>query len=112
MPTSLPAPPSPMTSPRTLWLWGAPGRPLKKVGSGNERNKKSPASDRGVSPLSSHRESGSPASQMLVLLQSCVLGLGLFQDGNIGVGIFPEGEEILISDARFGLVACQRVGSR
>ncbi len=36
------------------------------------------------------------------LLQLGVLRLGFFQDGNIAVSIFPEGEEILISRARFG----------
>src|SRR5262249_13994739 len=112
MRTSAPAPPSPTMSLRMLWLWGAPARPRKKVGCGNEKRKKSPASDSGVSPLSSHRESGSPASQMLVLLQSCVLGPGLFQDGNVRVGVFPDGEEILIGGARFGLVACHCVGAR
>jgi hypothetical protein len=28
-------------------------------------------------------------------LQRRVLSLGLFQDGDVGVGVFPEGEEIL-----------------
>jgi hypothetical protein len=30
------------------------------------------------------------------LLQLGVLGLGFFQDRDVGVGVFPEGEEILI----------------
>jgi len=30
------------------------------------------------------------------LLQLGVLRLGLFQDGNIGVGIFPEGETLFV----------------
>src|SRR5271169_705911 len=29
------------------------------------------------------------------LLQPCVLHLGLLQDGNVGVGVFPESEEIV-----------------
>jgi hypothetical protein len=30
------------------------------------------------------------------LLQLRVLGLGFFQDRNVGVGVFPEGEEIFV----------------
>jgi hypothetical protein len=33
------------------------------------------------------------------LLQFCVLGFGLSQDGNLGVGVFPEGEEIFVGGA-------------
>ncbi len=33
----------------------------------------------------------------LGLLQPCVLGLGFFQDGDVGVGVFPEGEEVFVS---------------
>jgi hypothetical protein len=29
-------------------------------------------------------------------LQLRVLGLGFLQDGNVGVGVFPEGEEIFV----------------
>ena len=29
------------------------------------------------------------------LLQFCALGLGFFQDGDVGVGVFPEREEVL-----------------
>ena len=36
------------------------------------------------------------------LLELRVLGLGLLQDGNLRVGIFPECEEILIGNAGFG----------
>ena len=36
------------------------------------------------------------------LLQLCVLCLGLFQDGDVWVGVFPECEKILIGCARFG----------
>ena len=35
------------------------------------------------------------------LLQLRVLGLGLLQNGDVGVGIFPESEEILIRSSRF-----------
>jgi hypothetical protein len=37
---------------------------------------------------------------LLELLQLRVLRLGLFQDGDVGVGVFPEGEEILIGGER------------
>jgi hypothetical protein len=33
------------------------------------------------------------------LLQLRVLRLGLLQDGNVGVGVFPEGEEVLVRPA-------------
>ena len=39
------------------------------------------------------------------LLQLRVVRLGFFQDGDVGVGVFPEGEEILIRGAGFGGVA-------
>jgi hypothetical protein len=45
------------------------------------------------------------------LLQLRVLGLRLLRDGDFGVGIFPEGEEILLGSAGFGGVALQRVGT-
>jgi hypothetical protein len=35
------------------------------------------------------------------LLQFCALGLGLLQNGDIAVGIFPEGKEILVGGFRF-----------
>src|ERR1700757_1327257 len=34
------------------------------------------------------------------LLQLCVLGFGLLQDGDVGVGVFPEGEEVFVSSER------------
>jgi hypothetical protein len=40
-----------------------------------------------------------------ILLQLRVLGLGLLQDGNVGVGVFPEGEKILVGSAGFVGVA-------
>jgi hypothetical protein len=33
-------------------------------------------------------------------LQFCVLGFGLLQDGNVGVGVFPEDEEVLVGGER------------
>jgi hypothetical protein len=41
----------------------------------------------------------------LTSLQLGVLGLGLFQDGDVSVGIFPQGEEILIGLTRSRRVA-------
>src|SRR5579862_3086854 len=38
-----------------------------------------------------------------------VLCPGLFQDGNVGVGVLPQGEEILIGGAGFVGVALQRI---
>ena len=38
----------------------------------------------------------------LGLFQLRVLRLGFFEDGDVGVGVFPEGEEILIGGAGFG----------
>lgn len=39
------------------------------------------------------------------------LGLNHYKDGDVEVGIFPEGEEVLISGSGFLLVACQQVGA-
>lgn len=39
------------------------------------------------------------------LLQLGVFGLGFFQDADVGVGVFPESEEILIRRLGFGGVA-------
>ena len=36
------------------------------------------------------------------LFQLCELPLGLLQDGDVGVGVFPEREEILIGGAGLG----------
>src|SRR5271168_1170827 len=49
------------------------------------------------------------------LLQSCVLRLGFFQDGDVGVGVFPEGEEIFVGGQRpdaGGIGICSLRGSR
>jgi hypothetical protein len=40
------------------------------------------------------------------LLELRVLGLGLLQDGDVGVGFFPEGEEVLIGGFGFGVSPC------
>jgi hypothetical protein len=46
-----------------------------------------------------------------LLLQLRVLRFGLLQDGDVGVGVFPEGEEILIGGAGFEVIALQGVGA-
>jgi hypothetical protein len=45
------------------------------------------------------------------LLQLRVLRLGLFQDGDVGVGVFPQGQEILVSSAGLAGVALQCIGT-
>jgi len=45
------------------------------------------------------------------LLQLCVLRLGLLQDGDVGVGVFPEGEEIIVGGAGFDGVVLHGIGS-
>ncbi len=44
-------------------------------------------------------------------LQLRVLRLGVLQDGDFGIGVFPEGEEILVSGAGLGVVALESVGA-
>jgi hypothetical protein len=44
-------------------------------------------------------------------LQLCVLRLGFLQDGNVGVGVFPEGEEIFVGGTGFGVVSGERISS-
>ena len=46
----------------------------------------------------------------LELLQLRILRFSLLQDGDIGIGIFPEGEEILVSGACAGGIARKRAG--
>ena len=45
------------------------------------------------------------------LLQLGVFGFGRDEDGNIEVGVFPKGEEILIGSFRFGGVTLQHIGT-
>jgi hypothetical protein len=44
-------------------------------------------------------------------LQLRVLGFGLLQDGDVGVCVFPEGEEILIGGLCLGSVGFHRIGA-
>src|SRR5215469_2674952 len=44
-------------------------------------------------------------------LQFGVLGLGLLQDGDVGVGILPQGEEIIVGGTGFRSIALQRIGA-
>src|SRR5262249_48214344 len=62
-------------------------------------------------PTSSLCEFSSSHRNQTPLLQLRVLGFGLFQHGNVGVGIFPECEEILIGSTCFCCVALHRIGS-
>ena len=45
------------------------------------------------------------------LLELNVLRLGLLQDGDVGVGVFPKREEIAIHSPCFGNVTCHRVSA-
>ena len=47
-----------------------------------------------------------------LLLQLRVFSFGLLINGDVGVGAFPEGEEVLISRLRLGGVPRDNVGSR
>src|SRR5882724_313487 len=50
-------------------------------------------------------------SQLRKLREPSVLGFGLLQDGDVGVGVFPEREEVLVGGAGFGGVAGEGVGA-
>ena len=71
-----------------------------------ELDRKSLASLGIVSPRDSSATGNSGS-----LLQLRVLRLGFLQDGDVGVGVFPEGEEVLVNRARLGGVALKRVGA-
>jgi hypothetical protein len=44
-------------------------------------------------------------------LQLRVLRLGLLQNGDVGIGVFPEGEEIQIGSASFRAIALEGIGA-
>ena len=45
--------------------------------------------------------------QEWLLLQFCVLRFGSNEDGDVGVGVFPKGEEICIRGTGFGGITLQ-----
>jgi hypothetical protein len=45
------------------------------------------------------------------LLQLRVLSFGLLQNGDVGIGVFPEGEEIFVGGFRLGGIARHRIGA-
>ena len=65
-------------------------------------------------PGSPHLIADSPlgSTHWDLLLQFGVLGFGLDKDGDVGVRIFPEGEEILIRGTCFDRVPTHRVSTR
>jgi hypothetical protein len=60
---------------------------------------------------------GNPTAQDNVLVQACcllqlrILRLGFLQDGDVKVGVFPEGEEVLVGGAGFRLLAGEGVAA-
>ena len=46
-----------------------------------------------------------------LLSQLCVLCFGLFQDGNIGIGVFPQSEEIVVGSASLVELSCRHIAS-
>jgi hypothetical protein len=46
-----------------------------------------------------------------LLLQRRVLRLGLSEDWDVGIGVFPEGEEVLVFGAGFGGVTLQGIST-
>ena len=59
----------------------------------------------------SHDPRSARRKNLFLLLQLRVLRLGLLQDGDVGIGVFPEGKEILIGGAAFGCVAGDSIGA-
>ena len=44
-------------------------------------------------------------------MQLGVFCLGLFEDGDVGVSVFPEGEEVLVGGAGFGVIVLKGVSA-
>src|SRR5690242_8148121 len=44
-------------------------------------------------------------------LQLRVFRLGLLQDGNVGVGVFPQSEEVLVGTATFAQITVDRIST-
>ena len=53
--------------------------------------------------------SGDTCGAAEISLQLRVLGFGLLQDGDVGIGVFPQGQKILVGGACFGGVLLVRV---
>src|SRR5580698_4303720 len=60
-----------------------------------------------ITILAIHRSAGSGSG----LLQLRVLRLGFLQDGDVGVGVFPKDEEVLVCTLRLGRITCHHVGA-
>src|ERR1700719_1285295 len=48
---------------------------------------------------------------MTELMQLCVFSFCFFEDGDVWIGVFPQGKKILIRGAALGSVALHRVGA-
>ena len=59
-----------------------------------------------VCPYCNNTGYSSSGTHCSSLLQLCVLRLGLLQDGDVGVGVFPDSEEILVGLASHRRIAC------
>jgi hypothetical protein len=60
---------------------------------------------------SSDPSPGNIGSDDRALLQLCVVGLGGDEDRDVGVGVFPQNEELLIRGARASHVALHRASA-
>jgi len=68
----------------------------------------------GLSDLApaTHQPEASPLTEAETrLLQLGVFGFGLLQDGDVGVGVFPEGQEVLVGITCLFCVARQGISS-
>src|ERR1700730_7535951 len=61
-----------------------------------------------VIPVPNNKETSAPAEPDSLQLR--VLRLGFLQDGDVGVGVFPEGEEVLICSSCLCRVPGQHIG--
>ena len=75
------------------------------------RNKRQP----GSRPLKSESADSAVARPLTLTparsVQLCVFSLGLLQNGDVRVGVLPEGEEVLIRLAALGQIASERIGT-
>src|ERR1700730_898607 len=61
-----------------------------------------------VIPVPNNKETSAPAEPDSLQLR--ILRFGFLQDGDVGVGVFPEGEEVLIGGFSFGGMAGDSLG--